>query len=135
MKTIRFLAIILIVFAMSALAAEREKKTFVATIDSDGVQRVEVVGGSYYFEPYRIVVKVGVPVELKVRKDSIIPHDIVIEAPEAGIKIKEELKKEPKIIKFTPTATGTYPIYCSKKPPFFKSHRERGMEGVLEIVK
>jgi hypothetical protein len=40
----------------------------------------------------------------------------------------------PKTIKFVPTKTGTYPFYCSKKVPFVKSRRERGMEGVLEVV-
>jgi len=35
---------------------------------------------------------------------------------------------------FTPTVAGVYPIYCDKKLLFFASHRERGMEGALEIV-
>jgi hypothetical protein len=29
---------------------------------------------------------------------------------------------------------GEYPFYCSKKLLFFKSHREKGMEGMLEVV-
>ncbi len=41
----------------------------VATVDADGVQRVEVVGGEYYFDPNYIVVKVNKPVELTVKKD------------------------------------------------------------------
>ena len=32
------------------------------------------------------------------------------------------------------TAVGKYPIYCSNQLLFFASHRERGMEGVLEVV-
>ena len=134
MKAFRIAIALIFIMACAAFAVEREKRTVTAAIDTDGVQRVEVEGGSYYFDPYRIIVKSGVPVELKARKNTWIPHDIVINAPEAGINVKESLSKEPKIIKFTPTKTGKYPVYCSKKPPFFKSHRERGMEGVLEVV-
>jgi len=107
----------------------------IATIDKDGVQRIEMVGGEYFFKPAHIVVKVNVAVELKVRKEAyIVPHDIVIDAPEAGIKVSESLTRDPKTISFTPTSIGKYPIFCSKKPPFMSSHREKGMEGLLEVV-
>lgn len=118
------------------LAAAREaKKTVTATIDADGVQRVEILGGGYFFDPDRVIVKVNVPVELKVRKESgFVPHNFVIKAPEAGIEVEESLSTEPKTIRFTPTKTGIYPMYCSKKLLFFESHREKGMEGELEVV-
>ena len=112
-----------------------KEKRVVAVADADGVQRVEVVGGGYYFDPNYIVVKVNVPVELKVRKEAgYVPHDIVVKAPEAGINFSESLGKEAKVIKFTPTAVGKYPMYCSKKMIFAKSHRDRGMEGTIEVV-
>jgi hypothetical protein len=112
-----------------------EKKVFKAVIDKDNVQRVEIIGGSYFLNPDYIIVKVNIPVELIVKKEpGITPHDIVINAPEAGINFKEDLTTEPKIIRFTPLKTGKYPMYCSKRFLFFKSHRERGMEGVLEVV-
>lgn len=47
--------------------APDEEKGSVAKIASDGVQRVEIVGGSYFFKPDHIVVKVDVPVR-KTRK-------------------------------------------------------------------
>lgn len=107
----------------------------VVPIDKDGVQRVNIVGGDYFFKPGHIVVKVNVPVELNVRKETIIvPHNIVINAPEAGIKINESLSRDPKAITFTPTRAGSYAMYCDKKPPFLASHREKGMEGLLEVV-
>jgi len=112
-----------------------EQNIFRATIDKDGVQRVEVLGGDYFFKPDHIIVKVNVPVEMKVSKEGvIIPHNILIRAPEAGIDIKESLGKEPKVIKFTPTKTGKYTFYCDKRLLFFKSHKDKGMEGVLEVV-
>ncbi len=107
----------------------------VATMDADGVQRVDVIGGGYFFDPNYIVVKVNKPVELKVKKEGgYTPHDIVVKAPEAGINFSESLAKDPKIIKFTPTAIGKYPLYCSKKLLFVKSHRDRGMDGFIEVV-
>lgn len=113
----------------------KAKKVYTAIIDKDGVQKVEVVAGEYFFEPDHIIVKVNLPVEMMVRKKGgIVPHTIVINAPDAGIEIKESLSAEPKVIKFTPKKAGKYPLYCDKKPPFFKSHREKGMEGIIEVV-
>lgn len=136
MRLIKLFVIFLMLAGLAfAEEAVKEKKVFTATVDKDGVQRVEVIGGEYFFDPGHIIVKVNVPVELTVRKKSgVVPHDIVINAPEAGINFKEGFGKEPKVIKFTPTKTGKYPIYCSKQLLFFKSHREKGMEGLLEVI-
>jgi plastocyanin domain-containing protein len=123
---------IFLLFATVATAAE--KKEFTAKTDSDGIQRVEILAGSYFFDPNVIVVKVNVPVELKIRKEpGMIPHDIVLAAPEAGIDFRQELKETPGVIKFTPTKTGTYPFTCDKKILFFESHAEKGMTGTLEV--
>src|SRR6185295_9505565 len=102
--------------------------------DADGVQRIRLVSGSYFFKPDRIVVKANMPVELLVSRESgITPHNLVIRAPEAGVVVDEELATDPKKIAFTPTKAGKYPFYCSKKLPFMAGHREKGMEGVLEV--
>ncbi len=119
-------------------SAGKEKRV-VATMDFDGVQRAEVIGTEYFFDPNYIVVKVNKPVELKVRKGAdaswFIPHDMKVLAPEAGIDFIVDLQKNEQSVHFTPIKTGQYPFYCDKKPPFGgKSHRERGMEGVIEVV-
>ncbi len=111
-----------------------EKRT-VVTIGADGVQRIEVIGGSYYFDPNVIVVKVNVPVELRVRKESgITAHNMVLKAPEAGIDFSVSLSTTPQSITFTPTKTGKFPFACTHKLLFFKSHKDQGMQGVLEVV-
>ena len=110
-------------------------KTYQASIADDGVQRAEIIGGGYFFTPDRIIVKVNIPVELKFRKEpGIVPHSFVVAAPEAGISIETAMDSEAKLIRFTPTKVGSYPFYCNKKLLFFKSHREKGMKGVLEVV-
>jgi plastocyanin len=113
-----------------------EKQPQLVKLDHDGVQRVRVVAGSYFFKPSHIVVKVNTPVEiLASREAGMTPHDLVIRAQDAGIDVEYDLPTQMQRILFTPKKVGKYPIYCSKKPPFGgASHRERGMEGVLEVV-
>jgi plastocyanin domain-containing protein len=123
------------VVAPAAAFAQDQKEVYVAKVDPDGVQRVRIVGGGYFFKPYHIIVKVNVPVELSASREAgIVPHNLVIKAPEAGIAVEEDLATDIKKITFTPRAVGKYPLYCSNKLLFFASHRERGMEGVLEVV-
>lgn len=113
----------------------RKEKRFVATVDADGVQRAEMVGGEYYYDPNYIVVKVNKPVELKVKKAAgYIPHNLIAKAPEAGINFSIDLKGDLQTVRFTPKKTGKYPIYCDKSLLWFKSHREKGMEGMIEVV-
>lgn len=138
MRAIKYL-IVFLLFAGLAYAADTtgEKKIFKATVDDKGVQRVEITGGEYYFDPNYIIVKKDIPVEFVVKKVSgffPIPHNIKIEAPEAGINFNEDIPKEPKVIRFTPTKTGKYDIICDKKFLFFESHKDKGMEGTLEVV-
>jgi len=131
------LLLILFVFVPCYFAlAEPDKadNQVMATVDKDGVQRVEIVGGSYFFRPSHIVVKVNVPVELKVSKErGLVPHNIVMKSPDAGMDFAEDLGTTPKVVKFTPTKTGSFPVYCSKGG-LFSTHREKGMEGVIEVV-
>lgn len=127
--------LVAVLWTASSLAATGEQRPFHAVINKDGVQRVEMMGGKYFYIPNHIIVKKNVPVELVVRKEpGMVPHDIVIKAPEAGIVFEESLEEKSKTIRFTPTKTGSFPFYCSKKLLFLPSHREEGMEGVLEVT-
>jgi len=118
-----------------AVSVSAEASTKVAAIGQDGVQRIEMVGGSYYFDPDHIVVKVGVPVEITIHKEKgFVPHDIAMDVPEAGMEFNVDLKTQPTVIRFTPTQTGTFPFACTKKLLFLKSHKDHGMQGVIEVV-
>ena len=111
------------------------EKRVVATVDADGVQRVAILGGGYFYDPNYIVVKVNVPVEFSVRKEAgMTPHDFVIKAPEAGIDVSVSMDAKPTLVKFTPTKAGKYPFICTKKMIFMKSHKDKGMEGMLEVT-
>lgn len=115
--------------------AQPGETVYRASLAADGVQHVRIEGGAYFFKPNRVVVKSNVPVELTVSvARSMVPHSFVLQAPEAGIAVDEDLSSEPKKIRFTPTAVGSYPFYCRNRLLFFESHREKGMEGVLDVV-
>ena len=119
---------------VSAAWAAGSKDVFKATIDSSGIQKVEMIGGSYFFKPNDVIVKVNVPVEITIKKESgFVPHNIVLHAPEAGIDFKVELTTAPNVIRFTPTKIGTYQFYCDHRFLFW-SHRKKGMEGMLEVI-
>lgn len=132
------LLILLLLSAVTIHAKEIKEKRVVATVDADGVQRVKILGGEYYFDPNYIVVRMNIPVELIVTRQSgwiPIPHNILIKAPEAGIDFNEAMETTPKTIRFTPAKAGKYPIICDKRfLYFFTKHSDKGMEGVLEVV-
>lgn len=110
-------------------------KRFVATPGADGVQRVEITGGEYYYDPNYIVVAVNKPVELSFKKAAgYIPHNLIVKAPEAGINLNVDMKNAAQTVKFTPTKIGKYPMYCDHKFLWFATHQEKGMEGVIEVV-
>ena len=121
--------------ATRAGAAGESVTRLVASVGEDGVQRVEVSGGEYYFEPNHIVVQVNKPVELSIRKvGGFIPHNIIVKAPDAGIDFSVGMGKEFQPIRFTPTRTGKYSMYCDKRFLWFKTHQAKGMEGIIEVV-
>lgn len=120
---------------LTLLSAIGQKAAYRANIDADGIKRVEILAGAYFFDPDHIVVKVDTPLELKVRKEpGIVPHNFIIKEPEAGLDISDSLSTEPKVIRVTPKKTGKYPFYCDKKFLFFESHRKKGMEGFIEVT-
>lgn len=130
-----FVLLMALIFAVAASAEEFVEKRYEARVDEDGVQRVEMEAGEYYYDPNFIVVKVDVPVELSIRDvGGIASHDIAIEAPEAGIDFAEDFGSEPVTIRFTPTRVGEYQLECTKRFLFFRSHKDRGMHGTIKVV-
>jgi plastocyanin len=120
--------------ASASDAGDSEIKKFTPEINSQGIQKVEIIGGSHFFDPNYIIVKKDVPVELIFTKEpGMVPHDVAMDSPEAGIEFKFDISDTPKSATFTPTKTGEYPFYCTKKLLFFESHKEKGMKGTLEV--
>ena len=132
---VKVLSIVLFVTGAALAEDKPAEKRLVATIDKDGYQRVAMTAGEYFFDPAVLVVKVNVPVELTIKKaGGITPHNLVVKAPEADLDFSIDLSSEPKKVSFMATKVGSYSFECSKQLLFFKSHKERGMHGVLEVV-
>ena len=125
----------LLVLGPIITCAAAEPVAFEVPLDPDGIQRVVVEADSYEFSPRHLVVRAGKPVELTVKSVTVlVPHNFVIDDPKSGLSIREAIPAGQTVkITFTPMAPGSFAIYCDKKLLFFKSHREKGMEGVLEV--
>lgn len=104
-----------------------------AHTDSDGIQRVTVNVHSFYFDPNKITVDAGKPVELTLRfKPIFTPHNMTCDAAEAGIKIDKSVGiisfSHTKRVRFTPTKAGEYDFYCG-----VDSHMKKGMTGTIIV--
>ncbi|VBB11524.1 cupredoxin domain-containing protein [Burkholderia stabilis] len=134
MKTMAKMLVPAMLAASVALARADGDAPVRVPVDADGVQRVAIVGGSYFFRPNHVIVRAHVPVELTVSAEpGLVPHSFEIDAPQAGIAVHTELGTTPKTFRFTPAQPGRFAYYCTHRLLFLRSHRERGMEGVLDV--
>jgi plastocyanin len=99
-------------------------------------QELSLTLGDYHFSPDTLQVHTGRPVRLTLSNtDTITPHNFTLQAADAGLNIDTDVSAGRKtVVEFTPVKTGRYVFFCNKKLPFMKSHRDRGMEGTLEVL-
>ena len=107
----------------------------VVPISPDGVQRATVVLDSYSYSPNHLVVESGKPVELTLTsRTTIIPHNFVMKELSAGLSIEQDVGAGKTIIaKLVPTQPGLFLFFCDKRLWPMPSHRDKGMEGLLEV--
>ena len=104
-------------------------------VGEDGIQRVTLKMTSYAFLPDRILIQAGRPVELTLQNDSfLVPHNFVISHEAMGLHHDVSVGAGDAVtVQLLLTTPGQYSFYCDKQLLFFDSHREKGMEGVLEV--
>jgi len=104
---------------------------FVVPVGTDGVQRATITLDSYSYTPKHLIVEAGKPVELTLASvTTITPHNFIIKE----LSVEQDLSAGKTVtITFTPTRTGTFPIYCDKRLWPLPSHRDKGMEGTFEV--
>ena len=104
-------------------------------VSTDGAQRATVTLDSYSYTPNHLIVEAGKPVVLTLTSvTTIIPHNFIIKDPAGNLSVEQDLSAgKTVIITFTPTQPGIFPIYCDKRLWPFPSHRDKGMEGKLEV--
>jgi heme/copper-type cytochrome/quinol oxidase subunit 2 len=107
----------------------------VVPLAADGVQRATITLDSYSYAPSHVIVEAGKPVELTLTSvTTIIPHNFIIKDPAGDLSIEQDVGAGKTVtITFTPTQRGTFPIYCDKRLWPLPSHRDKGMEGTLEV--
>ncbi len=112
-------------------AAESAPASLVVPVAADGVQRATITLDSYSYTPGHLIVESGKPIELTlVSVTMITPHNFIIKE----LSVEQDVGAgKTAVIKFTPTQTGTFPIYCDKRLWPLPSHRDKGMEGKLEV--
>jgi heme/copper-type cytochrome/quinol oxidase subunit 2 len=129
--------VLLLVLPAVALAAEPASMAppFLVATDADGVQRTTVILDSYSYEPAHLIVEKGKPVELTLKSVTILtPHNFIVKDPAGTFSLEQDVGAgKTALLKFTPTQSGTFPIYCDKRLWPLPSHRDKGMEGKLEV--
>lgn len=92
----------------------------------EGVNVIEVEGGSYYYSPNIIEVQRGDSVRIVLTSVDMM-HDFVIDE----IDVKSDIVKsgETGVVEFTVDEVGEYEFYCS-----VGNHRAQGMVGTLVVT-
>ncbi|WP_238590468.1 cupredoxin domain-containing protein [Nitrospira moscoviensis] len=127
----------IVLLAGTALAASDPAAAppFVVPVSPDGVQRTTVILDSYSYQPNHLVVEAGKPVELTLTSvTTITPHNFIIKDLAPGLSVEQDVSAgKTATVKFTPPQRGFYTIYCDKRLWPMPSHRDKGMEGALEV--
>jgi heme/copper-type cytochrome/quinol oxidase subunit 2 len=107
----------------------------VISVAEDGVQRATVTLDSYSYSPNHLIVEAGKSVELMLTSvTTMIPHNFIIKDPAGRLSVEQDVSAGKTVtITFTPTQPGIFPIYCDKRLWPLPSHRDKGMEGTLEV--
>lgn len=122
-------AVLVGMLSFDALAAVPDA----APAAADGVQRVAIVGGNYFFRPEHVVVKAGRGVEIAVRTEpGMVPHRFVLETAAGESVVDVSIDERVQLLRLD-LPPGKYLFHCPNRLLLFKSHRERGMAGVLEV--
>ena len=130
--------------ALLALVAAGCSESDGAGTGADEVQRITVEMSELRYEPMRLTVKAGRPVEVTVRNVGTADHDFVV----AGLRARdvkrvtaghgghggEEIvghakSRQTVTVRFTPLQPGDFEIFCS-----LPGHKEGGMVGVLTVA-
>lgn len=129
-----WLAVMLSLIGQAADPLTSSPPTFVP-ISPDGIQRASVTLDSYSYSPNHLVVEHGKPVELTLTSvTTITPHNFIIKDPIGNLSVEQDVSAGKTItIRFTPSQPGLFPFFCDKRLWPMPSHRDKGMEGILEV--
>ena len=95
------------------------------------VQVARLKVDSFYFEPNRLMVKVGVPVRLVLESDTLISgHAFAMFSPEVDLELNAYVPARQRVtVQFVPRVIGEFEFFCN-----IGDHAEQGMRGTLVVV-
>ena len=104
-------------------------------VSADGAQRATVTLDSYSYTPNHLIVEAGKPVVLTLTSvTTFTPHNFIIKDSAGSLSVEQDVSAGKTVtITFTPPQPGLFPIYCDKRLWPLPSHRDKGMEGKLEV--
>lgn len=104
-------------------------------LSPDGIQRVTVILDSYSYSPNHLVVESGKEVELTLTSIAMItPHNFIIKDSAGSWSVEQDVGAGKTVMaKFVPTQPGLFSFFCDKRLWPMPSHRDKGMEGLLEV--
>lgn len=109
----------------SMVATTEEVPALGVADEESGEVSIEVEGGSFYFKPNEIRVKVGDRVKITLNSVSMM-HDFTID--ELNVKSATAPAGQSTTVEFTADKAGTFEYYCS-----VGSHRAQGQIGKLIV--
>ena len=123
------------VAVVGSAEASQSSPPVIIPLAADGVQRATVTVDSYSYTPNYLIVVAEKPVELTLTSvTTLIPHNFIIKDPAGSLSVEQDVSAGKTVtIRFTPTQPGIFPIYCDKRLWPLPSHRDKGMEGKLEV--
>ncbi|HMS82855.1 MAG TPA: cupredoxin domain-containing protein [Nitrospira sp.] len=118
-----------------SVASSEQGPPIVVPISPDGVQRATIILDSYSYSPSHLVVESGQPVELTLSSiTTLTPHNFIVHEPSNGLAIEQDVGAgKTAMVRFVPTQPSRVGFYCDKRLWPMPSHREKGMQGVLEV--
>jgi len=109
--------------------------TVVPLSPDDEVQRATVILDSYSYSPNHLIVERGKVVELMLTSvTTLIPHNFIIKDPVGSLSVEYDVGAGKTVIaRFIPNQPGRFAFFCDKRLWPLPSHRDKGMEGILEV--
>jgi heme/copper-type cytochrome/quinol oxidase subunit 2 len=116
-------------------AADTLGSAMTVPISPDGVQRATVILDSYSYSPNHLIVENGKPVELTLTSvTTITPHNFIIKDSAGSLSVEQDVGAGRTVMaRFVPTQPGLFSFFCDKRLWPMPSHRDKGMEGLLEV--
>ena len=123
------------VAVVGSVEASQSSPPVIIPLAADGVQRATVTPDSYSYTPNHLIVEAGKPVELTLTSvTTFAPHNFIIKDPAGSLSVEQDVSASKTVtVTFTPTQPGIFSIYCDKRFWPLPSHRDKGMEGILEV--